>query len=62
MSHRQIGSFQTRSVPPPQKKFALLGGGIINFILTMIVLGCPKTGRIHLQFPPWSVDIFWNDR
>ena len=60
-----IGSFQKRSILPPQRKFLLSGGGGEKKLCLIIVnvLGHPKgVGRLTSYFlRGGGMDVFWND-
>ena len=60
-----IGSFQKRSILPPQRKFLPSGGGGEKKLCLIIVnvLGHPKgVGRLTSYFLRGSgMDVFWND-
>jgi hypothetical protein len=60
-----IGSFQKRSILPPQRKFLPSGGGVEKklFLIIVNVLGHPKgVGGLTSYFlRGGGMDVFWND-
>ena len=59
------GSFQKRSILPPQRKFLPSGGGGEKklFLIIVNVLGHPKGvgGLISYFLRGGGMDVFWND-
>jgi hypothetical protein len=65
MKQFYIGSFQKRSILPPQRKFLPSGGGGEKklFLIIVNVLGHPKgVGGLTSYFlRGGGMDVFWND-